>query len=157
MIKKRGLSPVVATVLLVSIVIVIALIVFFWFKGFTQEAITKFDNTNVQLVCDQVSFTGDFSGGVLSISNDGNVPIFQVKAKVLNAGSYTTVTVGEGDVSWPKNGLNQGDAYQGTLSGVTVSPGDRIILIPVLLGNTASNGKKTYTCEDRQGKEIFAV
>lgn len=156
MIKKRGLSPVVATVLLIGIVIAIALIVFFWFKGITQEAITKFDGTNVKLVCDQVSFEAAYSGGQIQIKNTGNVPIYKMKAKISEAGSYTTIVVGENDTAWPQNGINQADAYSGSLPGVTVSSGDKILLIPVLIGNTESSGKKSYTCEDRQGKEIIA-
>ena len=47
--KKRGVSPVIATILLIGIVIVIALIVFLWLRGMQQEAITKFEGMNVEI------------------------------------------------------------------------------------------------------------
>ena len=47
---KSGLSPVIATVLLVGLVVVSGLIIFMWFRGLTQEAVVKFDQ-NIQLVC----------------------------------------------------------------------------------------------------------
>ncbi|NCN52088.1 hypothetical protein GW931_03685 [archaeon] len=149
--KKRGMSPVVATVLLIAIVIVIGLIVFLWFKGITDEAITKFDGTNVKLVCEQVSFSAEYSNGNIGISNDGNVPIFKMKAKIIGAGSYETVVVGEGDSNWQSTGLNQGDAYEGSLE---LNGATKILLIPVLIGQTESEGKKLYTCDEMYGKEI---
>ena len=57
MIKKgdsRGLSPTMATVLLIGLVILIALIVFLWLRGLSQEAVIKFDK-NAELVCDEVN------------------------------------------------------------------------------------------------------
>jgi len=45
--KKKGVSPVIATVLLIAMVVVIALIIFLWFRGLTKEAITKFDVRNL--------------------------------------------------------------------------------------------------------------
>jgi len=153
--KKKGLSPVVATVLLIAIVIAIGLIVFLWFKGITQEAITKFDGQNVKLVCDKVGFEAAYSHGNIQLKNTGNVPVYQFKAKMQGAGSYSTVIVGENDTAWPPTGLTQGRAYSGVLNlaqGTT-----KILLIPVLIGNTQSNGEQTYTCEDRQGKEIIVT
>ncbi len=149
--QKRGLSPVIATVLLIAIVIVIGLIVFLWLKGITQEAITKFDGKNVQLVCSDVKFDAQYTGGTIYISNSGNVPIYQFKAKITGDGSYSTIVVGNGDPNWPKDGLNQGGAYSGTLqaSGAT-----NILLIPVLVGETSAGVKKSYTCADSQGEQV---
>ena len=61
--KVNGLSPVIATVLLIVIVIVIALIVFIWIRGMVGDAVTKFDNKNVQLVCGDVAFEASYTGG----------------------------------------------------------------------------------------------
>ena len=59
--NNKGVSPVVASVLLIAIVVVIAVIIFFWIRGVTEEAITKFDGTNVKLVCEDVSFEASYS------------------------------------------------------------------------------------------------
>ncbi len=149
--KKRGLSPVIATVLLIAIVIILGLIVFMWLRGITQEAVTKFDGKNVQIVCDDAKFDAQYSNGIIYLSNTGNVPIYRFKAKISGDGSSNTVTIGDGDSAWPKNGLNQGQPYQGSLdaSGAT-----SILIVPVLIGQTSAGDKKTYTCEDRQGKTI---
>lgn len=152
--KKKGLSPVVATVLLIAIVIVIGLIVFLWFKGTVSEAVTKFGGKNIQLVCEDVSFDADYSGGNIYLSNSGNVPIYQIKAKISSGGSHSTHIIGEGDPDWPAEGLNQGGAYSGPL-GTTVSSGDEILLIPVLVGVTESEGEKSHTCDDRHGYKLL--
>ncbi|MEA3414251.1 MAG: archaellin/type IV pilin N-terminal domain-containing protein [Nanoarchaeota archaeon] len=144
--KKRGLSPVIATVLLIGIVIVIGLIVFLWFKGISEEAITKFEGTNVKLICEEVRFEATSSESNLYISNVGNVPIYKMKAKISGAGSYSTEIL---ETGWPDLGLNQGGVYAGTFSG----SGTEVLLIPVLLGSTES-GDKAYTCEERHGYKI---
>ena len=64
---RKGVSPVIATVLLVAMVVVLALIVFFWFKGLTKEAVTKFGGTNIEIVCNDVSFSSEYSNGVLTV------------------------------------------------------------------------------------------
>ncbi len=79
--KKRGISPVIATVLLIAMVVVIGLIVFLWFRGMIEEEGTKFGK-NVKLVCDDVNFEASYSGGVLSILNIGNTPIYKMKIKI---------------------------------------------------------------------------
>ncbi len=146
--NKRGLSPVIATVLLIAIVIVIGLIVFLWFRGITEEAITKFDNQNVKLVCEEVSLEASYSGGYIYIANTGNVPVYKIKAKITSDGSYSTEFLGDGG-SWPETGLNQG----GTYSGLLTTTGEEILLIPVLIGETSS-GEKAYTCEERHAISV---
>ena len=150
MIKKRGLSPVIATVLLIAIVIVIGLIVFLWLKGMTQEAVTKFGGTNIKLICDKVSFNAQYTNGEIYISNNGNVPIYKFKAKIVKEGSFKTIFVGKTD--WPSEGLNQGGTYTGSLTDAVGSK--EIFLIPVLVGKTSDGIKKAYTCEERYAKEI---
>jgi len=155
MIKKRkGLSPVVATVLLVAMVIIIALIIFFWFRGMTEETITKFDGENVKIVCDDVYFEASYSGNTLYVSNSGDVPIFDMEMKVYGDGSHTTEDLRDYSLSWPEAGLNQG----GTFSDNTLSVGsDEIVLVPVLMGESES-GKKTYTCdEEEHGVAVYVA
>jgi FlaG/FlaF family flagellin (archaellin) len=144
--KVKGLSPVIATVLLITIVVVIALIVFFWIKGMTQEAITKFGDQNIQLVCDQVSFEASYTGNTLYITNPGNVPIFGMNVKVVGEGSHETLDLREESTSWPEIGLNQGGVFED--DSLTFS-GSEMVLIPVLLGESES-GRKTYVCDEGQ-------
>jgi flagellin-like protein len=142
--RKKGISPVIATVLLIAMVVVLALIIFMWFRGFTQEAVTKFD-TNVELVCNDVTFDASYANGILSIVNTGNVPIYRVKLKESGQGSYSTKELDASD-GWSEVGLNQGDAYS---NAVDVGSSDEITVIPVLIGNSKS-GQQSFTCNEAQ-------
>lgn len=154
--ETKGLSPVIATVLLITLVIVIALIVFLWIRGMTQEAITKFDNRNIELVCDDVSFEASYAPGTgLYITNFGTVPIFGMKVKIIGDGSHTTIDLREND-NWENIGLNQGGIFSD--EGFSVAAGTKeLVVIPVLLGESNS-GRKTYVCNEKQyGYEIYLL
>lgn len=148
--RRKGLSPVIATVLLVTMVIVIALIVFLWIRGMTQEAITKFGNQNIQLVCGQVAFEASYTGGTLYITNIGNVPIFGMNVKFVSEGSHTTKDLRTASTEWPRIGLNQGGTFSDDKFGESfITDENEIVLIPVLIGDSAS-GRKTYVCDENQ-------
>ena len=149
--KDKGISPVIATVLLVAMVVVIGLIIFLWFREITQESITKFEGTNIELVCNDVKFDTSYSGGLLSVSNLGNVPIFGMKAKITGEGGYETKDLNDLSSDWPELGLNQG----GTFSDSITFTGDtnKVLLIPVLIGSS-EKGEKTFMCGERHGYEI---
>ena len=142
--NSKGISPVVATVLLIAMVVVISLIIFMWFRGFTQEAVTKFD-TNVELVCNDIRFEASYSGGLLSIVNTGNIPIYKMNLKILEAGSFITQEIAKGD-GWPELGLNQGAAFS---QNINFAGKEEIVLIPILIGQTR-DGKKSFTCSEQQ-------
>ena len=141
--RKRGVSPVIATVLLVGMVIALALIVFIWMRSFTRETITKFEDENIELACDKVEFQASYSAGEIFISNIGNVPIYGMRVKISDIGGYETESIRDSD-DWPRVGLNPGDA-----SSVKGFSGEEITLIPVLLGNS-DNGKRTFACENQE-------
>ncbi len=146
--RKRGLSPVIATVLLIGIVVVIALIVFTWFKGFTQEAVTKNDQ-NAQLVCNEIKFKASLSETTLSILNSGNVPIYGMVLKIAGVGGFETKDIKELS-NWPDEGLNVGGAFVDSLD---VS-GDSITFIPILKGYSQKGGEASYICNENQGYKI---
>ena len=129
--KKKGVSPVIATTLLIMMVVVIGLIIFLWFRGFTQEAVTKFGGTNVEIICEQVAFDSSYSAGRLSIINEGNVPIYSLKLKIESPGSHTTIEIEDAAGSWPETGLNLGGTFSGDI-GSSASGAEKITVIPVL-------------------------
>ena len=153
--KKRGISPVIATVLLVAMVVVIGLIIFLWFRGITEEAVTKFGGRNIELVCEDIEFLSDYSvaTGILSVSNIGNVPIFGMKAKISKQGSHETLDMKDLPVDWPGIGLRQGGTFSGDLS-TEFTEANQVLLIPVLMG-TSAQGDQTYVCEDRYGQDLI--
>ncbi len=151
--KKRGVSPVIATVLLIAMVIAIGLIVFLWFRGMVQEEGTKFGK-NVKLVCDDVNFEASYSGGILSIVNIMPTPIYKMKVKISKAGSHETKDLNDLSGNWPGLGLNQGGAFSSEDISSKIEGADKIILIPVLMGSS-SKGKKPYICDEQYGYEII--
>jgi len=149
--KKSGLSPVVATVLLIAMVIVLALIIFLWFRSMAQEAITKFDGKNVELVCDDVVFEASYSGGTLLVQNNGQVPIYAMNLREEEAGGHSTGKISTGD-GWPSKGLNPGRTFSHVMTFATDV--NKLIFIPVLIGNNDDGVAKTYVCDKRHGEEV---
>ena len=153
--EKQGISTVIATVLLVAMVVVIGLIIFLWFRGITEEAVTKFGGRNIELVCEDIEFLSDYSiaTGILSVSNIGNVPIFGMKTRISKQGSHETLDIKDLPVGWPNIGLRQGGTFSGDLS-TEFTEANQVLLIPVLMG-TSAEGDQTYVCEDRYGQDLI--
>jgi flagellin-like protein len=151
----KGLSPIIATVILIVIVIAIALIVFFWVRGMTEEAITKFSNDrgaeNIKLACQKVSFEATYTESTgLYISNPGNVPIFGMDVKVEGNGWHNTTDLRDPQYLWPTVGLNQGGVFvYEDFADVIGTGAEEITLVPILLGESES-GRKTYVCDENQ-------
>jgi len=146
--NHRGISPVIATVLLIAMVVVIGLIVFLWFRGMTQERITKFGGTNIELICGDVDFEATYISGILSIVNNRYPPIFGMKIKIFREGSHETEDLSG---SWPALGLNQGGTFS---DSIDFGDAEKIILIPVLRGKS-DKGEENFVCDEKQhGYEI---
>ena len=142
--RKRGLSPVIATVLLVGLVVVSGLIIFVWFRGLTQEAVTKFDR-NIQLVCKDVKFDASYDGTELDLVNRASTPIYGFSVKKIFAdGEYETVDIRNED-DWPDNGLLGSAAI--TL-GIDLGSATDVTLTPVLAGTTQNGEQTSFACDE---------
>ena len=89
--NKKGLSPVIASVLLVMLVLVLAIIIFLWARGFISEQIEKFGQP-VEQQCDLVDYNVEIIEGVSSsytidAVNHGNVPIGYLDIKKVKGGN----------------------------------------------------------------------
>jgi flagellin-like protein len=146
--EKKAISSIVATMLLILITIILASIVFLWMRGITEEAITKFDGTNIKLICEEVQFDANYYNETLYILNTGNIPIYKIKVQSFGTGTYNTETLAG---TWPEVGLRQGETFSDT---IVTSNINKIILIPVLIGHS-KKGDVAYTCEDRFGHELL--
>ena len=151
--EKKGLSPVVATVLLIALVMVLASIVFLWAKGFVTEQIQKF-NEPVENACSSVDFEAEVissqSGyNTLEIVNKGNIDIYQLEIKMLDG-------EGNSEVSRFKYNVDAGSSVSGEVP-LTMSGGARpneIIIYPALVGSVSGKDtNKVFTCLD-SGKII---
>ena len=150
---KKAISPVIATVLLIAMVVVIGLIIFLWFRGISQEAVTKFGGTNIELVCDDVQFSSSYSSGSLLLSNTGNVPIFNMKVKITKQGSFSTQDLSSLSDNWPSIGLRQAGSFSSKNLASEFSGASEVRVIPVLVGSSDS-GDQTHVCEDRHGQAV---
>lgn len=129
---KRGVSPVIATVLLISIVIILAVIVFLWaYKGVIPETILK-QGKNIELVCNDVNLEVSYSGNSVEITNSGDVPIYKLKIQKTKSGNTD---------SQEEKGLDIGES-----SNYTIGENYEVEVFPVLLGES-SDTKKTYICK----------
>lgn len=143
--NKKGLSPVIATVLLVVLVLVLAVIVFLWARSSITEQVEKFGKP-IERNCDNVDFSIDYASGLLDVSNNGNIPINSFEAKEFKNGNSVIKTI--------EKPVNEGKIVTIGLidfsSGGLDSGADEIIIYPVLLGKVRnSNENKRYTCLDK--------
>lgn len=134
--EKKAISPVIATVLLIAIVIVLAFIIFLWAKGFISESVIK-EGENVKYACEKVNLEAEYDGSTLDIINSGNVPVYKLDVKGIIEGEKETIDVEGGlAVGQPASiDLSDYDSY------------DSLEIHPVLLGE-ASSSKKSSVCEN---------
>ena len=154
--RKKGVSPVISTVLLIMIVIILAVIILLWANSFVREAITKKiidDTKTVEEWCKEIDITPEISRDQLSFgfTNNGNVPIYQYELKLTEKDSGDSnvilITSAEG------GSVNQG--YSSILNSSLRSDiksydqYDKIKVIPILLGEgTKSSGKTEFKCPE---------
>jgi len=145
--EKRGLSPVVATVLLILLVVIIAMIIFLWFRSITQESVTKF-NSNVQVICGELDFDVSYNDGTLAFVNNAQAPIydFMILSTDSDSGSSDAVS------------LRDTTSFSGLASGavaeVEYESSSELKIVPVLLGETESGETQTYECDEGTGVTV---
>uniref|UniRef100_A0A7C5PAR3 Archaeal Type IV pilin N-terminal domain-containing protein n=1 Tax=Thermodesulfobium narugense TaxID=184064 RepID=A0A7C5PAR3_9BACT len=162
--EKRGLSPVIATVLLIAIVIVLALIIFMWAKGFFKEKTQKF-NEPIENSCQRVIFQAEvFSDGnnkgYIDAQNEGNIPIHGFELFKKENGEIT----GIGSVIFSQSGVEGEEIvlYGGENGRInidylatSIKSGDNIQLVPILIG-LKGNEYQVFTCDKKYGVDITA-
>jgi len=142
---RKGVSPVIATVLLVGIALVLAVIVFLWASSFIGESIEK-EGRAIELACENVKFEPEaISTSKIDIVNRGNVPIYGIEIRGASAGGEVlqfeklehTITSGETDTI--------------DVASLGLSSGTNLLIVPVLLGETADY-KKEHVCDTDYGE-----
>lgn len=143
---KKALSPVIATVLLIALVLVLASIVFLWARGFVSERIEKFGGIPIQETCGEIGFdfeiynkgSGEYD---FEIVNQGNIPIYDFELKQISGGnSFPGALDSSGAFS-----INSGDSK--SIDEVYLGTIDKIILYPRILGSiSGSNKGQVFTC-----------
>ncbi len=147
--KKRGLSPVIASVLLIAIALVVATMIFIWAKNFVKEKTLKFDEP-IENSCQNVKFSAeaDLNSAdeelTISVNNIGNVAIYGAEIRRKIAGSNENLGAGYFD-----NGLSPGIGKSIVLdvADKDVRISDELSIIPILLGET-KDYNKPHVCSD---------
>lgn len=140
--KKKGLSPVIATVLLVSMAVVLAGIIFVWAKSFVGEKVQKFEEP-IENACANINFDAEAYGGNLHLVNRGTVPLFGVKIYSEDGGSV----IDEGTL---ESTISSGETATLPLS-IT---GNNILVVPVIIGKGESGKTGTFACGEDYGVSI---
>lgn len=144
----------IATVLLIAMVIVIAAIIFLWFRNMAKEEITKFGDENIELTCQDVLMDTSYNSDsmALTIANNGNVPIYAIKVSFYTESGNSDIDLDKSSDTNLENGINTGSVYTKTFSYSEAGEAKKISVYPVLLGNS-KDGVRTFTCSDN-GQEI---
>ena len=149
--EKRGVSPVIATVLLVVIALILAIIIFFWARSFVAEKIEK-DGRDIDQSCAEVSFRAEvvLSEGNLAIENTGSVPLYgaEIRKKQF-IGEIKKVATFDSTVRAGETGYIELDDIIEELE-----VGNELIVVPVLLGETEQY-KKAHVCDKEYGVETI--
>src|SRR3990167_6556675 len=153
--RKKGVSPVIATVLLVAIVLVLAVIVFLWARNFVGESVEK-QGRDVDQSCAETSFRAEiiFTGDepddekTLFIENTGTVPLYGAELRKKQViGEIKLVDTFDGSVSPGATGEINLTKKSGDLAVE-----DSVLVVPILLGETQTQ-KKAYICDSEYGVE----
>ncbi len=137
---KRGLSPVIASLLMIMLVLFLAAIVFLWARGFISEQIEKFGKP-IEEQCESVKFKIVQVEEYLEIRNNGNVDIWRLDIKMFSGGNS--------EVKGFDFQINAGEAIRKAVT-LEMSDGslpDKIIAYPALIGNVRDKPiNKVFTC-----------
>ncbi len=157
LIKKRGLSPVIATTLLILIAVILAILILLWIRSFIGEKAEKDLGGGAEAVenfCNDVRFDGnariESAGNIkIEIVNEGNVPIRGIQVKKKGLGFVSKV--GTYEYTQAPEALVTGESY-GFDIGSAAKSGDKLVISPILLGKVSgSEETKKYVCDEEFG------
>jgi flagellin-like protein len=139
--QKKGLSPVITTILLVLLAIVLAAIIFLWAKGFVKETPLKFDpslneDRPIEELCAKVDIQAVIVDNSIVINNLGSVPINKVQIRVYSGGSSNSEEFSV-DIN---SGLSR------TITSTLTLTGNKVEIVPILLGKMKSGEAVPYFC-----------
>ncbi len=164
--KRRGVSPIIATTLLVLITIIIAVIVLLWAKSFIGETIEKSfggETEPIDHFCSRLEFVADVAVDptnskrlLIDITNRKDVPIYGLEIKRIDSASK--LKIGSLAIS-SDYAITSGETERiALISSNVLKSGDKFSITPALLGEVESGAyKKFYICEDKYGVSETAV
>jgi flagellin-like protein len=168
--KKKGVSPVVATILLITLVVILAVILWIWIRSFIGEKVTKDVGSGDEAIenfCQRLQFNADVyiesssEKLLVNIENTGNIPLYGVEIKKKSFASLKSIGIAvPSSESIPSGETASGvivmnDGTEVIASVVKLDKGNSVLVLPVLMG-MAKDSKKVYTCDKQYGidKEV---
>lgn len=148
--NKRGISPIIATVLLISLAVIVSVIIFLWARNFVSERVEKFGQP-IQYSCENINFEAEAisrpEGGITAaVVNRGNVPIYAFEIKQKNVNSFSineakpfnkTIDYGESaELDFRSDEIDKSD-------------GEELQFVPLILGESSEGYKVAFKCEDK--------
>lgn len=170
--NRRGVTPVVATVLLIAIVVVLGVIIFFWAKGFLSESAQKGDRA-VEQSCANAQFEAQVVAqasecptpsstpanpqfySAIDINNIGNTPIYGVQVLEYNQNAGSVEVEPLSDQPFVGGTITVGKSSYACL-GRVVANQDAFRIVPKLLAEQEEK-KVVYTCPEKDGITIAYV
>jgi hypothetical protein len=163
--EKRGISPVIATTLLILIGVTLAVIIFLWARSFVAEKAQKTVGSQPEAIeqfCDDVDFDADVVSYnrnaktlTVDIINRGDIPIHGVEIRKKSA--FSVKIIGDNGPFDPLAGITSGESRTGVVvpdknSALSTSAPENLIIVPVLLGTVGDSQEyKSYACADEFG------
>jgi len=151
--NKRGISPLIATVLLIGFAVALAAVVMTWGLDFIQStADTTEQQTENTLTCaTELSFTitnVDLTSGEVTVDNRGQVDISSVTFRVYTATGVTTNETIETIAKFEVKTLTP-TIEENSLVDSTVTKVEAIATVP------GSNGQGDITCSQNLQKYLI--
>lgn len=169
MVQKRGISPVIATMLLISIALLLAVIIFLWAKAFLDERIQKDLGGGpepIESFCKDVNFEAeafsDYSTkSYVRVVNRGNIPIhgLEIRAKGDNSVSTVGTFASKSGESGIARTIRIGedariDIYPDSASGARVLTNEEkeVLVTPIILGEKGTQ-YEAHLCDSQFAEE----
>jgi len=142
--NKKGVSPVIATVLLISIAVIIVIIIFIWATTTIREGQLKFGSP-IKNSCGDLNIELSLSGNSLDIINKGSrIPLHTISIKVKEGSSTIPYECDSLDVS-PGQTANINDITDIASCGVP-SEGEVSGIVPII----KDDNSEKYYCDDEE-------
>lgn len=154
--NKKGLSPVIATVLLISIALILAIIIFLWARSFLNEKAMKFEEP-VESSCEKLQFDFEASSNTdgtirLDLVNTGSIALYGFEIMKIGAGKIEYVDdFTQSEPNGLSGSLKPGESA--SVAGVYVDTSDgtsELSAVPIIIGEVG-NTKKSYVCDEKYG------
>lgn len=131
---RRGVTPLVATILLIALAVILAAIIFFWARGFLSESAQKGERA-VEISCAGVEFEAE----VVQYASECQTP----SSTIQNPQYYSAIDINNvGTI--PIYGV-QVLEYDDTAGNINIEP----LADQPFLGGTVTVGKSSYACLNR--------